>query len=536
MRFLLPLIALLFFAGSASAQIYALEFKDPKYAKGYKKNLFDWNGRKVVLVEIRGGLSKGPNGNFTWQPNDRIEFFVQNQGDPLDLAYKIDDDGMHVTKKKSLTIGIAGDRMEGIIPFMRDESFHTLAIAYQRRLDRIEDLRAQRKEAEKGSAVWFGVHDQLTREIELMQLWLRQTGFIKAANKLERDLLREKKLASEAKAARVEAAMGSIKTIDTDPKLTEVAHQLGGPTLDFHTQESKHLRIIYHNGIEDAQVTRLLELGETVIDGFRTQFVDPHLDEDFKDFVPDDLFVAFFFSTDQKKHYEKFYEDYFGGSWGTGEQRERRLNIRGSSSMLKGLFHSYWLTDESSDLEGIVVHQIGHRLAGHHYRMHGQGQDWLQEGVAYYLSFNYLNRNAVNCIAFKPPPRLAGGHTVAKGGKKKAKKEEERTTAVMKGLRDVMAGVAFHAGTPIHQLIPKKQYDFENEDTAKSWAFFAFLADKAGKEGQLWLRGLEPILFEDDFQLQLRKLTEKMFDITQGDPMEQLEASWKEYLEKNYEV
>ncbi|MGB0952418.1 MAG: hypothetical protein ACPG31_04260 [Planctomycetota bacterium] len=535
MRYLLPLITLLLLAGSASAQVYALEFKDPKYAKGYKKNLFEWNGRQVVLVEIRGGLSKGANGNFTWQPNDRIEFFVQNQADPLDLAYKIDDEGMHVTKKKSLTIGISGDRMEGLIPFMRDESFHTLGIAYQRRLDRIEELRAYRKEAEKGSAAWFGIHDQLTREIELMQLWLKQTGYIKAANKLARDLLREKKLASEAKSARVETAMNSIKTVDTDPKLTEVAHRLGGKDLDFKVQESKHIRILYHNGIEDGQVTRLLELGETVIDGFRTQFVDPHLGEDYKDFVPDNLFIGFFFSTDQKMHYEKFYEDYFGGSWGTGQQRERRLNIRGTSGTMKGLYHSYWLTDEQSDLEGVVVHQLGHRLALHHYQMLGQPQDWLEEGLAYYLSFNYLNRNSVNCIAFKPPPRKSG-HTVAKGGKKKAKKDEESTTVVMRGLRDVMAGVAFHAGTPIHQLIPKKQYDFENEDTAKSWAFYSYLADKTGKEGQLWLRGLPAILHEDDFQLKLRELTDKLFEISGGDPMEQLEQQWKDYLEKNYEV
>lgn len=534
MRFLLPLIVLLSLIGSASAQVYALEFKDPKYAKGYKKNLFEWNGRNVVLVEIRGGLGRGPNGNFTWQPNDRIEFFVQNQGDPLDLAYKIDDEGNHVTKKKSLTIGISGDRMQGLVPFMRDESFHTLAVAFQRRNDRIEELRSMRKEAEKGSAAWFSIHDQLTRELELLQLWLKQTGYLKAANKLDRDLHREKKLASEAKSARVEAALGSIKMIDTDPKLTEVAKRLGGPDMAFHTQESKHIRIQYHTGIEDAHITRLLELGETVIDGFRTQFVDPHLGEDYKDHVPDDLFVAFFFGTDQMMHYEKFYEDYFGGSWGSGEQRERRLKIRGASGVLQGLYYSYWRTDESSDLEGTVVHQLGHRLADHHYQIHGT-QDWLEEGLAFYLSFNYLNRNSVNCVAFKPPKR-SSGHTVAQGGKKESKKDETKTSVVMRGLRDVMAGVAYNAGTPIHQLIPKKQYDFENEDTAKSWAFYAFLAEKGGKEGQLWLRSLQPILFEDDFQLQLRKLTEKLFGAEGGDPMESLEASWKAYLEANFEL
>jgi len=380
MRFLLLIVAVLLFGSSAYGQIYALEFKDPKYAKGYKKNLYEWNGRNVVLVEIRGGITLDATG-FHWQPNDRLEFYVQNQADPLDLAYKIDSDGLMKTKKKSLTIGISGDRVKGLSGFMNDESFYTLSLEYQRRLDVMKRLRAARAEAEEGSAAWFAPHDQLIRELDLLKLWLFQTGFFKAANKLDREIHREKKRSSEAKTVRLDSAIASVESVDVDPKLIEVGHRIGGPTLEFHSQESKHLKFVYHTGISDEQITRLAELGETVIDGFRTQFVDPYIDKSFKDRIPDEIFLEFFFSTDQQLHYEKLYEDYLGGSWGSGETRTRRLKIHGAQVMQGKLFVSYWLVDERADLEGMVVHQLGHRLAEQNYLTHGNLQDWLEEAL-----------------------------------------------------------------------------------------------------------------------------------------------------------
>jgi len=535
-RYLLLIITLFLLASTAYGQIYALEFKDQKYAKGYKKNIYEWNGRKVVLVEIRSGVGRSETG-FTWQPNDRLEFYVQDQGNPLDLAYKVDADGIRKTKKKSLTIGISGDRVKGLSGFMRNESFLTLSLEYQRRLDLMDRLTAQRAEAEEGSAAWFALHDQLIRELDLLKLWLAQTGFFKSSNKLDREIHREKKRSSEAKTLRLDSALASVEVVDVDPELTEVAVKVGGATLQFHTQESKHLKFVYHTGISDEQITRLAELGETVIDGFRTQFVDPYLDDKFKDHIPDDIFLEFFFSTDQQMHYEKLYEDYLGGSWGTGDNRRRRLNIHGSSAMIGKLFVSYWLVDEQADLEGMVVHQLGHRLAERNYMTHGNMQDWLEEALGYYLSFNFLNRNSVNCVAFKPPPRKILGDTVASGGKKKKKKKEgSGTTAIMKGLRDVMAAVAIHSRTPTPRLLPKKQYDFDNEDTAKSWAFFSFIADEKGRGGQDWLRGLSLIVGEPDFQLMLQEHTKKCFGLEAGSPVEALEEEWKAYMRKNYDV
>ena len=106
----------------------------------------------------------------------------------------------------------------------------------------------------------------------------------------------------------------------------------------------------------------------------------------------------------------------------------------------------------------------------------------------------------------------------------------------MKGLREVMAGVAFHAGTPMSQLTPKKLFAFENEDMAKSWAFYSFIADHTGREGQVWLRGIGKIIGEDDFQNLLRLHTEKSFADITGDAMNELEERWKEYTQRTYNL
>jgi hypothetical protein len=106
----------------------------------------------------------------------------------------------------------------------------------------------------------------------------------------------------------------------------------------------------------------------------------------------------------------------------------------------------------------------------------------------------------------------------------------------MKGLREVMAGVAYHAGTPFTQLAPKRLFAFENEDMAKSWAFYMYIATETGREGQLWLRGLSAIVMEPDFQVLLRKHTEECFADIQGDAVNILEEKWKAYLERNFGI
>lgn len=534
LRFLLVLLVSIGFCSASSAQIYALEFKDPKFTKSYKKNLIEWKGRQVILVEIRGGF-ESTVGSFVYKPDARLEFFVQDQSDPLKLPYILDDGGVKKAVKKQV-IGVAAERYGSLKAFMLNESFYTLSVEYQRRLDTLDAQKTQRDEAAKGSQEWFSVHSRYVKTLEGLQTWLQQCGYVKAANKFERDLLKATKLGDAAKNDRIEAALESIKTVPTDDKLAAAAKTVGGASLEFHVQESMHIRMIYHTGIPDARITALMMLGEQAIDTFRVGMVDPYVDEEFKDMIPDTLFIEYFFNTESRAHQEQMMEEYYGLGWGQGEQRKRSLEMSGSSRRIAKRAMSYWRTDESTDYEGVVVHRMGHELARRHYDIRSSEQDWLEEGVGYYLSFNLLNRNNVTCSAFKPPKRLEG--TVSKGpnSSDKKSKSENKTQVVMRGLREVMAGVAFHAGTPMSQLTPKKLFSFENEDMAKSWAFFMFINEATGKEGQVWLRGISKIALQDDFQKLLREHTEKSFADIKGDAVAILEERWKEYLQKTFDL
>jgi len=534
LRSLLVLLACLAVCSTASSQIFALDFKDPKHTKSYKKNLYEWNGRQVVLVEIRGGFDYDSAGNRSYSKDARLEFFVQDQGDPLRLPYVLDEEGIKKANKRQV-IGVAAERFGGLRPFMMNESFYTLSVEYQRRLDSMEALRLGRREAEKGSREWFALHTRLIMELEAVQLWLKQTGYMKASNKLARDIMREKKLGDAAKDDRIKAALDSIKSVATEEKLSAAAEKVSGGKLEFKVQESKHLRMVYNTEISDARATELMELGERTIEAFKVAMVDPYIDDTFPDKIPEGIFLEFCFNSDDNYHQEKLLEEYYGMGWGQGQQRKEMLAAAGTSRQKGKVALSYWRCDESLDLECVVVHRLGHELARHHYVIPGDLQDWLEEGAGYYLSFSLLNRNSVTCSAFKPPPSLEG--TVATGpGKSKSKKEETKTKVVMKGLREVMAGVAFHAGTPMSQLTPKKLFAFENEDMAKSWAFYSFIADHTGREGQVWLRGIGKIIGEDDFQNLLRLHTEKSFADITGDAMNELEERWKEYTQRTYNL
>lgn len=532
-RFLLLMAALLGLASATPAQIYAVHFKEEKFTKGYKKQLFEWKGEKVVLGEYRAGGERAADGSLTWKENARLEFFVADQSDPSRLPYVLDGGGVKKAVKKQV-VAISVERIDYLEVFVRDESFYTLSMEYERRMAAIEKSKRARKEASKGSSEWFAHHSRLLHQLETLQVWLRQTGYVVAANKLSRDLLRERKAGDSATHERLETALASVKPGVVPDELVEAARRVCGKHLTFSLMESQHIRLFYHDGIPEAQARRLLELGEQAIETFRKEMVDPYRGEDFLDLIPDRQFIEFFFGADNKTYHEKLLEEFYGQGWGSGEQRRQSLEASGSARRLKDRDLKYWRIHEQQDQEGVIVHGLGHALSRRHYRITGDGQDWLEEAAGYHLSFEVLNRNNVTCSAFKPPEQ---GHTVAKGpGGSKKKEEDPQSQVRLRGLRDVMAGVAFHAGTPMDRLIPKNLYDFGDEDTSKSWAFYHFVVKELGKSGQVWLRGIHPIIFEHDFLVKLRLLTEATFTDLQGDAMTLLEQRWKDYIEREFNL
>lgn len=537
MRWLLAgLLAVAGLAPAAGAQIYALHFKDPKHAKGYAKQTFDRGGEQVILVMIKGGITKKPDGSgFTWQPNDRLEFFVQDQDDPSQVAFELDGDELGVADKK-LVVAIQGDRVERLSGFMMQESFFTLAKEYGRRQRELESLEDERKAAGKGSPEWFDVARRKVQALEQLKTWLAATGYVRAANKLDRDLLRERKALDEGTRARIERALGSLKEVETPAKLVETA-KVVCPGVSFTVQESQHLRIVHHGGVEAGRVAALLELGERGIELFKNEYVDPYAGDDFKDHIPDGLFQEFFFGTEDVGQYERMLVEYYGQGWGSGKQKEDRFKTQGSRHKLEGRALDYWRIGEQQDLEGIVLHTLGHTLAELHYEIRN-GQDWLTEGSGYALSFAMLSRNNVNCFAFEP--ERSGEGTVAKGpGGDKTKTSPKTTAAVMNGAREVMAEMALIAGPPMDQLAKKELWAFANEDMAKSWAWYDWIARQCGKQGQLWLRRSSKLAnaSQDAFLNELRAMTAEVFELPPGqDPIAALEQRWKAYLEAEYGV
>ena len=106
----------------------------------------------------------------------------------------------------------------------------------------------------------------------------------------------------------------------------------------------------------------------------------------------------------------------------------------------------------------------------------------------------------------------------------------------MRGMREIMAGVAAHAGVPFDQLAAKRLHAFQNEDMAKSWAFYEYITTKLGKVGQEWLRLLCKAANGGQFQNKIREHTEAQFDFKGQDSIRMLEEQWTAYLRDVYDV
>jgi hypothetical protein len=127
---------------------------------------------------------------------------------------------------------------------------------------------------------------------------------------------------------------------------------------------------------------------------------------------------------------------------------------------------------------------------------------------------------------------------VAKGpGGEKPKAAPKKTVAVMQGAREVMAEMALQAGPPMDQLARRELWAFQNEDMAKSWAWYDWMARKCGRQGQVWLRRSSEIakMSQDAFLNELRSMTAEVFALPPGkDPLMVLEERWTEYLAQEY--
>ncbi|MCP3918467.1 MAG: hypothetical protein GY711_23220 [bacterium] len=480
LRHLLTVLLALTVPSLAGAQIYEVTFKTEKAAKKLKKHLVTIQGKQVLVGEAFSGV-RLLDGKINYQGGGKNEFVVPDPKNPGLEPYKFKGDERVPASRKHL-VSVAGKDIKGLRILMRDETLSGLANEYRLKEEQLADLEAARDEAEKGSTEWQVLHQRYVSAMERLHQWLSSTCFSPAADKLAKDIKRQKKeVRGAAVAERRERALGSFEVIEPHERLVELSEEVSGGSDVFRGARTEHLTMYYIDTIPDNDVEEALRLGEEIIDDFRTSFVDPYLSDDYPDLIPDKVIQAWIFVPESQKAYEA----YTSGFWGVRftENREERLKMSGgrTKGSMANPYRSYWKVREVMDLPALVCHDLGHTLAGYHYSSGGGviNQDWLSEAVGYHLSFEFLGRNGVTCKAFDSQKA---------GYVKRPKKRDEGEKTVGVGRRDIFNEVALLKGRPIDQVALRDLYTLEDADLAKAWSFFDYIARKEGEGGQRWLR------------------------------------------------
>jgi hypothetical protein len=516
----------LLLAAAAQAQVFAVSFKDEKVARKYKHNLVLINGESVVVGEGKYAIFLDDK-SIKYNGSGKNELWVADPGDPTFVPYKYKNDERIPASPKGV-LDINGEHIRGIRVLIQEQSLAGLSKEYADRMARITEINAERSACVKGSREWFMAHQRLISQYERLQKWMSSTCYPEAAKKLEKEIERQRKnVTADALAERLSAAKATIHAATVGTDLAAAAESATNGRITFKVQESMHARIIYRTEITDERVQALLEFAEEAIDGFRGDCVDPYLDVDFEDKIPDRMFIEWCFGPDDVSEWEKFGQEYYRIDW--TKNREERLKVSGTGlvrAIPPEAVH-YWKYEETTDLEGIVAHNLGHDLTLLHYNLSltkPVQQDWLFEGVAFYLSLEVLGRNSVTCREFKDTKYVHEN-------KQKGERSEQM------GLRDYYNAIALDNGPPIDKLATRELYSFEDADVAKAWSFYDFLVKKEGKKGQLFLRAA--CQFANDKATFIQKWRDKcniIYDVESGDVFKAIDTRWREFAETGQET
>ena len=509
----------------ADAQILRVSFKTEKDAKKYKKHTIELGDELVLLGEpVPGGgirIERNRQGGQTinYKGGEANEFFVFDPRDPSKVPYRMEN-GEPVGIKKSSVVRVQGKHIRAIQYHMRTETIETVAREYRLRYGRIEDLKAQRDAYDKGTVEWFATQARVLAAYERLESWLGQNSFTDRAKKIAKEREKEAKTSSESIKSRYQTAKDSIEITEGNEQIAAAAAAAGNAGYTFKFGNSQHLRFTYETSVmSDAQAEELLLLGEKVIEGFRNQFVDPYLGEDFAEHIPDEQFLEICWVPDDRSFHEKFVVEYYGIPW-PQQNRARYLeatgNWRRKSSPHPLLMYRRYV--EPNDFDGEICHQLGHALSSYHFSGGpNNSQVWMEEGLGYYLSFEFLGRNSVSCFELRETNYVEPD-----------KKEGAKT--VMVSYRDTLNAMALEAGPRIDRLLIKFLIEMEDPDLAKSWSFFEYIARSTDKVGQRWMRATAQFARDRaTFIDKLRPLTEEMYGITGQDVFKVLDERWRKY-------
>ncbi|MEX1024692.1 MAG: hypothetical protein WD226_06395 [Planctomycetota bacterium] len=536
MRHLLLLLpaALFVVADLARAQIVIVHFDDEKKAKRYKKDTIETVDGPVLIGEPveGGGITVQGNslgyrhvkeGQGTGRENTSNEIYLLNVDDPSDVPYEVEDGEKKLVRKKAKLV-FNGNDASRLSFFSRTEDLHSLGVEHRYRLGRMEALERERDDQKRASAEWFEAHRLFMLESRRLESWLREVGFMGAADDLAKDLARADKASrGDALRERKELALESV-AVAPNPEELDAATKKIAPDIEMATVESMHFRMHYPVGQRtEAAMLAITRFAEEVLDGFRNEFVDPYVGEDFKDTVPLGVqLVEFFFCPEE--HYERFYIDYYGGTW-----RDERSLATGGTSLVRRFeprMLRYIKLKETTDLESTITSHLGSTLARLHFNG-GYGantQPWIGEGLSYYLSFEYCGRNTWTTVDWSETEYAKG-----------ARKEGEKTIEL--GLRAMFNDRALVDGSRFDKLTLMTVAEMTDADFAKSWSMFDFVAKRLGKNGQRWLRAA--CIHSKNrakFLADWRADSEALFDVTGEDVFKVLEDRWRAYASGEQDI
>lgn len=528
LHLLLAALFALVLAPLADAELIRIELKE-KGLKKYAKHLTEWGGKQVLICEPKDGNINFADGKINYSPQ-RNEVWIADSGKPEVVPYKLKDGELVPTSKKWV-LAVLGDHVKSIQKFSRDgQTFGGLSKEYGIRKEIVDEIVAQRDATAKGSAEWFQQHMRYASALRRLHAWLSNTCYVKAAEKLEKEIEKqEKTIAKEAQEYRLRDALESVKMVETPEALVQASEEITNGNAIFKVQESQHVRIVYVDELTDEVVHGLLELAETAIDSFKVEFVDPYVDvADFRDQIPDEHFIEFFFGpTDHQRSYEKFLEVYYKLDW--GKFREKMLEGKMSGHRLSQPHRklTYAILQENQDMEGTVMHAVGHALASFHYN-NGSGFEtmaWLREAVGFWISFEMLGRNSTTCFTYHEEEAVK-----YRKPKKDGDPLVEGEKTVQRGTRDAFNAMALDIGPKLEVMALKTLFELDNADFAKGWSMYDYLCRKRGKQGQQWLRaGCKAGVSKNKLINDWRAASEAIFEVEGIDVFKMVEDEWKAF-------
>ncbi len=505
----------------AGGQIIGIRLNSEKAVRKYRKFVTEIDGEMLVCGEFKEGIAFDKNGSVTLFGKKSIQLYVADAANPEKVPYRLVDGKRVPLKKKGyVTIMREHIRMPNyFVMVARDQTLFGLAGEYRLRQEAVAASEARVKKLEKASTAWFNAQRQIMARCDRLAKWLSAGVFKKAAKKWAQKAEKiRRRLKGDALSERKGKALKSVHAAANPDGLDEISHK--GKRFNMKTVESMHIRLIYDTSIiSDPRALQLCRLGEEIIEGFRRELVDPYADE-FEDCIPDEMFVEFFFMHDDVELFEVYWRDFYGRTF--TENRERHLKSTGQRAHnLRGMSYVHFSRfRKDGDHEGSIAHSLGHDLANVHFNKDGyQGtMDWLEEGCAYYVSFEFLGRNTVTCYQMKRDKYAS-----------KAGKEGLKT--LQTGQRASFNALAVKAAVPLHALMKRELFQMQDADLAKSWSFFDYLARKQTDRIVPFLRiACAAAGSKQDFHSRVREEASGLFGLKDGvDVFSFLDKAWKNY-------